>query len=908
MSVATPIARPRLAPPRANRNWINRSSLLVRMSDANLGAATLVVAPTGFGKSGLLTQWAAGQLEPVAWLTLTSDDDSLTTFTVMLANAVNAVIPSTVLSPLHYLEFIAEPPDAATIATHLLNELSDLPRPLAIVLDDLHTVANPDVHEVILRLAMAATPDLRLLVGSRHDPPWPLTQMRASGRLSEVRSSDLLLTPSEVMAYATRTGWSSIRSEDAQTIWSISRGWLTGVRFLCASRDRIRDSSMHAREIDPDLTDEAMAWLLTEAVASYSDEERSLVMRLAIPPRVNWPLAKALGEDAIDHDHLGTIYDQLVADGLLLSPADDAGWSMMHAQVRQTLLEHLATEIGEDGVRRCHEIACAYFAGQALFDEAIEHAWLAGGAEMAARLLPVAVAPTLANDGWPRVEAWLAAMPTELVRQIPELMIAHAWVARKRDSFENLDRWIAETRSAIDADGGQLAQPRRDLLLAELDVLEAESVYFLGDLARVERLTAHATTVLTPEQGFALSEAYMYLVFSTAIGDPTAGLMKAAAIVADTKSLPPVVALNALFAYAYVTYQSGDLRRAAKLANQLRDLAEGSESTLLLAWADTVAALSAYELNDLDDVVAHATLVLERTSPVNRIAVREAQNCLALTYEAKGQHEDADLVLDRLEELSIQELAFADLIELNAVRAWFALRRGDTAHASAWYARAPFPETTAPTHSLVDARILQIAVAVSLGIDLDLARSRIEQCLQAPSISHLLIRRVNLISLRAIIKERTGDPAGAIADLREAIQLGASSGLTRIYLDYAADLQPLLERIEPSDALAPEVTRLLGLMAQEAPAARPIPYAGNPARQPSASLDALSEREIDVFQLVAQRLTNKEIGEELSISPLTVKRHTVNICAKLGVTSRRQAIAVAQGAFPSTPRFPDLAS
>ena len=63
----------------------------------------------------------------------------------------------------------------------------------------------------------------------------------------------------------------------------------------------------------------------------------------------------------------------------------------------------------------------------------------------------------------------------------------------------------------------------------------------------------------------------------------------------------------------------------------------------------------------------------------------------------------------------------------------------------------------------------------------------------------------------------------------------------------------------------------------------------------SAALDSLSKRETEVLNLLADHLTNKEIGQKLFISPATVKRHTHNIYGKLGVNDRKAAIAKASG-------------
>jgi LuxR family maltose regulon positive regulatory protein len=59
-------------------------------------------------------------------------------------------------------------------------------------------------------------------------------------------------------------------------------------------------------------------------------------------------------------------------------------------------------------------------------------------------------------------------------------------------------------------------------------------------------------------------------------------------------------------------------------------------------------------------------------------------------------------------------------------------------------------------------------------------------------------------------------------------------------------------------------------------------------------VEPLSERELQVLGLLAEGLTNREIGERLYISQGTVKAHTSNIYGKLGVRSRTQAAACAR--------------
>jgi LuxR family maltose regulon positive regulatory protein len=78
------------------------------------------------------------------------------------------------------------------------------------------------------------------------------------------------------------------------------------------------------------------------------------------------------------------------------------------------------------------------------------------------------------------------------------------------------------------------------------------------------------------------------------------------------------------------------------------------------------------------------------------------------------------------------------------------------------------------------------------------------------------------------------------------------------------------------------------------PTAREDPTSSVVHRPPSALVEPLSERELEVLQLISQGLSNREIASRLFISLNTVKAHTRNIYGKLNVHSRTQAVARSQ--------------
>jgi LuxR family maltose regulon positive regulatory protein len=117
----------------------------------------------------------------------------------------------------------------------------------------------------------------------------------------------------------------------------------------------------------------------------------------------------------------------------------------------------------------------------------------------------------------------------------------------------------------------------------------------------------------------------------------------------------------------------------------------------------------------------------------------------------------------------------------------------------------------------------------------------------------------------------------------------------RLFIDLGPNIVALLNRLDLTEQQLEYVgTILAGFQGdkdeqQSGQSAAASPY------ESTGHLESLSRRENEVLELLAKRLTNKEIGEQLFIAPETVKRHAHNIFEKLNVSSRRAARAKAIG-------------
>ncbi len=115
----------------------------------------------------------------------------------------------------------------------------------------------------------------------------------------------------------------------------------------------------------------------------------------------------------------------------------------------------------------------------------------------------------------------------------------------------------------------------------------------------------------------------------------------------------------------------------------------------------------------------------------------------------------------------------------------------------------------------------------------------------------------------------------------EALRAGASGFVLKD--DSPEQLIAAIRTVASGDALlSPTVTRRVIRR-----------FAALQPPTPPKELDELSEREREVFRLVARGLSNAEIGQELFIGETTVKTHVTHILAKLGLRDRVQAVVLA---------------
>jgi LuxR family maltose regulon positive regulatory protein len=134
--------------------------------------------------------------------------------------------------------------------------------------------------------------------------------------------------------------------------------------------------------------------------------------------------------------------------------------------------------------------------------------------------------------------------------------------------------------------------------------------------------------------------------------------------------------------------------------------------------------------------------------------------------------------------------------------------------------------------------------------------------------------------LLALAHQARGDQPTALDVLARAVVLAQPEGYVRLIADEGPPMAALLKSLTRQSAAPGYLRRLL------AATTRTEHVPGRPA----ALVEPLSDRELDVLRLLGTDLDGPGIARALSVSLNTMRTHTRNIYAKLGVTSRRAAV------------------
>jgi LuxR family maltose regulon positive regulatory protein len=904
--MAPPVLATKLYIPPPRPNIVPRPRLIGRLNKG-LSASrnlTLISAPAGFGKTTLVSEWVAVCERPVAWLSLDEGDNDPTRFLTYLVAALRMITANIGAGVLGVLQS-PQPPPTESILTALLNEITTTPDNFILVLDDYQSIDSKPVDNTLTFLLEHLPSQMHLVIATREDPHLPLSRLRARGQLTELRAADLRFTPAEATDLLNQVMGLNLSAESIAALEARTEGWIAGLQLAALSMQGYQDATSFIKSFTGS-HHFVLDYLMEEVLGQQSESVQTFLLRTSILDRMCGPLCDAvlLAPSASGQKTL----EYLEHANLFIVPLDnERRWYRYHNLFADVLRMHLMAE-QPDQVSALHRRASEWYERDGLRSDAIRHALAAEDFERAATLVELAVPEMRRNRQGATVTelGWLKALPDELVRFRPVLCVDYAYalfgggeLGGVEPRLRDAERWLdtpADTAGMVVVDEEEFRR-----LPGMIALLRAARSLARGDDMPEAVKNAQRVLDLAPEDAYLMlgGAASVLGLAAWASGDLEAARRMTADGMVNVRLAGYISsAIGGSIVLADIQIAQGRLHEAMTTYERALKWAMEPGAPVQRGAADMYVGMSAlhYEHNDLK--AATQCLLTSQTLgdlaglPQNPYRWRAA---MARIQQAQG---DLDGALQLLEEA---ERAYDGNFSPNVrpiatrkVRIWVA--QGRLGEALGW-AREQGLFVENELSYLREFDHITFARVLLTRYQYDRADASIaevarllERLLKDAEEGGRIGSVIEILVLQALAYHAQGDLPAALLPLQHALALAEPQGYVRMFLDEGSSMLQLLREASAREIMPDYTDKLLTAFESEKRKSEDKPD----LLLAQSLIEPLSQRELKIIQLIAQGLSNREIGERLFLALNTVKGHNRKIFDKLQVQSRTEAIARAR--------------
>lgn len=166
------------------------------------------------------------------------------------------------------------------------------------------------------------------------------------------------------------------------------------------------------------------------------------------------------------------------------------------------------------------------------------------------------------------------------------------------------------------------------------------------------------------------------------------------------------------------------------------------------------------------------------------------------------------------------------------------------------------------------------------------AEDRLQVYADMNEASHNTCQLIGILAMQSVACGKQGKSEQAMSHLERALELGQPGGFIFPFLELDRPMAELLQRLPEQGDNATFVEQILSAFGEGEVVAAVV---AEPSRANQPFIEPLTNRELDILELLAQRLQNKEIAARLFVSTETVKTHLKHLYQKIGVNNRREA-------------------
>jgi LuxR family maltose regulon positive regulatory protein len=505
--MSEPLLLTKLYVPSTRPNNVLRPRLIERLNEGMHRKLTLISAPAGFGKTTLVSEWAAGCDQRVAWLSLDEGDNDPTRFLTYFVAALQTISVKIGKGVLAILDS-PQPLVTESILVALLNEISTIPNNFILVLDDYHVIDSKPVDEALTFLLDHLPPQMHLVITTREDPSLPLARLRARGQSTELRVADLRFNSSEAADFLNRVMSLDLSAEDITALEARTEGWIAGLQLAAISMQGHQDTTSFIKSFTGS-HHFVLDYLIEEVLHQQSESVQAFLLRTSILDRMCGPLC-----DAVLHDIAGSgqeTLEYLERANLFIVPLDNERcWYRYHHLFCDLLCQRLGQKLSPEEIAEYHLHASQWYEKNGDMAESFYHVFAAGDYGRAAGLAELAwqgMDSTFQSAAW---LGWVQKLPEDVIRDRPVLCIQAAQALTDAGELEASEARLRDAEQWLDGspdgivvvDKGQLGS-----LPAMIALTHATNAQIQGNLSATVKYAELALQLIPEDDLFRRAQA-----------------------------------------------------------------------------------------------------------------------------------------------------------------------------------------------------------------------------------------------------------------------------------------------------------------------------------------------------------------------------------------------------------------
>jgi ATP/maltotriose-dependent transcriptional regulator MalT/two-component SAPR family response regulator len=384
----------------------------------------------------------------------------------------------------------------------LLNEVLDnVDHQFILVLDDYHHLGEvPAVHAIADRLLQYVPDVMHVIIISRDAPPLALARLRSHSSLAIIDRTELLFTDEETRELFRKVFDIELTPEQLSEYRERTHGWITALQLVRQVAQRQALARPSGEGVAPDLTEilrqserDIFDYFAEEVFADEAPDVKKFLTRISLLDSIEIETCSAIFSEF----DCRTMLPALVRRNVFITLASDGRGEeyRLHPLFQAFLRKRLRADEGRYGVAAENRRCADYFLNNGLLDQAMRHFLEAEEFEIAAALIAGHGADWIQPGALVSLDAYIAALPSEMLERHPRSLFYQAEVVRIRGDLNRAQALFRQAASLLNQAGDAEGEAEAQHSLATIARRKGDCATAFDHVARALALAAERSIV-----------------------------------------------------------------------------------------------------------------------------------------------------------------------------------------------------------------------------------------------------------------------------------------------------------------------------------------------------------------------------------------------------------------------------